>query len=354
MDALLLVKASLLLSATLVAERLLRRSPAVTRHRLWSALFAAVLALPVLGAVLPAWHVPVPIRWSAAAAQAVAAAPLTRHRQQSADAAAIAVDMTAVVGRAPAVRMNDGVAMAVEPGRARATALLLAIWGIGAAMAMTALVLSLLRTRRLARTADAVNDPTWRSAAGTLAARLGLRQAVRLLVTAGVDTPMAGGVWRPAIFLPAASRTWSAERRDVVLAHELAHLAARDPLRHLVARLALALYWFHPLAWIAARQETVAREQACDEAVLALGTRPSVYARVLLDLADSIARPAPALATLPMVQRSLLENRLMAILNDDARPVSRRLLLVAASALALLTLTVAAAQPAAATMFPEV
>ena len=48
MSALLLVKASLLLSATLLAVFLLRRAPAVSRHRLWTLAFAALLALPLL------------------------------------------------------------------------------------------------------------------------------------------------------------------------------------------------------------------------------------------------------------------------------------------------------------------
>src|SRR5207245_1945940 len=105
------------------------------------------------------------------------------------------------------------------------------------------------------------------------------------------------------------------------------------------------LYWFHPLVWIAARQSSVAREQACDEAVLALGTRPSAYAQVLLDLADSMQAPAP-LAALPMVERSLLETRLMAILNDKRRPAPVRRGLMPALGIAAFTLSLAAAQPA--------
>jgi predicted nucleic acid-binding Zn-ribbon protein len=156
---------------------------------------------------------------------------------------------------------------------------------------------------------------------------------------------MAGGVTRPAIFLPLAANTWSPEHRDLVLAHELAHLAGRDPLRHLVTRLAVACYWFHPLAWIAAREASVAREEACDEAVLALGARPSAYARVLLDLAESAASPRLH-GALPMVHRSRLEKRLMAILTVNPRPAARRLIAVPAVSVALLTLSVAAATPA--------
>src|SRR5262249_19676098 len=127
------------------------------------------------------------------------------------------------------------------------------------------------------------------------------------------------------------------------LAHEIAHVAACDSLRHVAMRLALALYWFHPLVWIAGRQASVAREEACDACVLALGTRPSAYAQVLPALADLRWTPALA-AALPIVERSLLETRLMAILNTDARPQPARRLIVPAVALTLFTVPLGAAQ----------
>lgn len=359
MDVMLLLKASLLLSVTLLAAHLLRRGPAATRHRLWSLAFAAVLALPFFASTLPAIHVPVPSGWGASA---------TRTQPATLSEPANPGDLLAAgqpEGRSPARqatmagRLMAGVpASAVQPVSPRPTplaaawalftapALWLAAWLTGTTAAAAALLLSLLRVRRLARTAEDLGDPAWRSAANSLGTRLGLHRPARLLMSPGVGTPMAGGVWRPVIFLPASARAWSAERRDVVLAHEIAHLAGRDPLRHVAARLAVAFYWFHPLAWIAARQAAVAREQACDEAVLALGTRPSAYARVLLDLAESMHPSAPALGALPMVERSLLETRLMAILSDDVRPATRRTVVIPAIAVAVLTLAVAAAQPA--------
>ena len=65
MDTMLLLKASVLLAATLLAARLLRRAPAAARHGLWSLAFAAVLALPLLTSALPALDVPVPAGWEA-------------------------------------------------------------------------------------------------------------------------------------------------------------------------------------------------------------------------------------------------------------------------------------------------
>jgi len=354
---LLLGKASLLLSVALLATPLLRRAPAATRHRLWTTLFAAVLALPLLVTALPAVDVPVPLVGEAASATQPRTGPVVELVGTLRTAT---TDRTVEQGVTPASEVA-----ASRPGASfeharsgagpigawlaaawpSASTALLVVWLTGTICAVLVLCLSLLRVRRLAHTADEVGDQAWRGAAETVGARLGLHPTARLFVSPHVCTPMAGGLWRPIIFLPTSARMWSEECRDVVLAHEMVHLAWRDPLRHLVTRLALAVYWFHPLAWIAARQAAIAREQACDDAVLAMGTRRSAYARVLLDLADTIRPSTATLAALPMVQRSHLEKRLMSILNGDVRPATSRLILVPAIGMVLLTVVVAAARP---------
>ena len=357
MDGLLLLKASVLLAATLLTARLLRRAPAASRHRLWTVAFAAVLALPLLAASLPALYVPVPY---CCLVPGVPALPPNggSHGGNEGVARGRSGDLPPEGGnnRANGSGGNWGGGDGVGGNGSRGNggeasgldvrALLLTAWLAGTLAAVSTLFVSLVRVRRLAHRSQELADVSWRSSADALGARLGLRRPVRLFVSALVGTPMAGGVWRPAIFLPPAARDWSAERRDVVLAHELVHLAGHDPLRHLAARLAVACYWFHPLAWIAARDAAAAREQACDEAVLALGTRPSNYARILLELAESLQPSAAGAGALPMVDRSHMETRIMAILNDEIRPAARRRLLAPAIAVALLTLGIAAAQPA--------
>ena len=116
------------------------------------------------------------------------------------------------------------------------------------------------------------------------------------------------------IFLPGHALTWDDDQRDVVLAHEIAHLARWDPLRRNRAT-GRVVCWFLPLSWIAARQATVAREQACDETVLALGHPAHRCTRVLLALAESATTPPAAFGALPMVDRSFLETRVMTILS---------------------------------------
>jgi beta-lactamase regulating signal transducer with metallopeptidase domain len=311
MDGILVLKASVLLVAALGAARVLRHASATSRHQVWTLTFAALLGLPLVARVVPQLSVPMPSVWQVA--------PL---------AGGSGVATGAVVPAA---------------GRLDLSTILTGAWIAGSLVAVAMVLLSLWRVHRLRLTATRRPDQAWHDAARDIAVQLHLSGPPRLLMSSAVSTPMVGGLWQPVVFLPDAAHTWTHEYRDIVLAHELAHVARRDPLRHIMLRFAVALYWFHPLAWLAARQARAAQEQACDEDVLSLGTRASVYARVLMDMAGP---SAPAhLAALPMSERPLLETRIMTILN--AAPVSnrRRTLTVAALGIVLLTLSVAAAQP---------
>ena len=113
-----------------------------------------------------------------------------------------------------------------------------------------------------------------------------------------------------------------------MLLHELAHVKRRDCLTHVLAQLACAIHWFNPLAWIAARHVRTERERACDDLVLASGTKGPDYAEQLLEIARVMRSGRfPALmtgATLAMAHRSQLEGRLMAILDPRCRARDRR------------------------------
>lgn len=124
-----------------------------------------------------------------------------------------------------------------------------------------------------------------------LAGRLNLRRPVRVLVSAKLAGPIAFGVLRPGIGLPADFRTAHARaEQDAMLAHELAHHAARDPLWLALADLLLAVLWWHPLVWWARRQFRAASEAAADEASLVVEDGPAVLAGCLVALASRLPR----------------------------------------------------------------
>lgn len=331
---------------------LVRRGSSRTLHLLWTATFALVLALPILGVFGPSWEVPLlPARGDESPPAAVEAATSPTSIGPAIEAGGLIATLEAAEVREAAERARLGAgadgegAGAADGASGRSLARIAwVVWLVGCALSLASLAIAALRLRRLVRTAAPVRDPEWRREAAALRHRLGLRGDIRLLSGEAVATPMTGGWWRPVILLPASAATWSPERRAVVLAHELTHVRRRDALRQLIRRAVLALYWFHPLAWITSRHATLASEKACDEEVLALGARPSDYARHLLFLATGLPRGPRALA-LPIVHPSQLERRITSILARRRPHPSLARAVLTLGLLVVAGVSVAAARP---------
>src|SRR5690349_12298796 len=89
----LVLKASVLLAAALAAGRLLGRGTPSARHTLWTATFAALLALPLLALLLPVMEVPLPARWLSASPASALPAPVAALEPV---AGPVAIDGTAL------------------------------------------------------------------------------------------------------------------------------------------------------------------------------------------------------------------------------------------------------------------
>ncbi|WP_458069344.1 M56 family metallopeptidase [Rhodanobacter sp. BL-MT-08] len=100
-----------------------------------------------------------------------------------------------------------------------------------------------------------------------------------------------------------------AEQR-LVLRHELAHLRRGDTWWNLFAELALALLWFHPLAWLAMPRFRLDQELACDERVLRQWPQDeTAYASTLLHSIGVHSAPA----VIPWLAEPQLKERLTMI-----------------------------------------
>ncbi|NQV36184.1 MAG: hypothetical protein HQ515_26060, partial [Phycisphaeraceae bacterium] len=88
-----------------------------------------------------------------------------------------------------------------------------------------------------------------------------------------------------AIYLPANfARTSTENKRSSVLLHELAHVARLDPLVNFIQIVTQALYWFHPLVWVANKNIRAEREKCCDEIAIAqYETTPKEYGSAIVD-----------------------------------------------------------------------
>lgn len=167
-------------------------------------------------------------------------------------------------------------------------------WFLGATAALGAMLLARLVFSALFHQRSRPVPVALQERATRLAERLGLRSRVRLLRSPQLPGPVAFGVLRPTVGLPEDfPDRFSEAQQDAMLAHELAHLAARDPAWQSLADVAAALLWWHPLAWWARRCLRAAAENAADEASAVVSEGPSLLAECLVQLAAQVASRQP-------------------------------------------------------------
>jgi beta-lactamase regulating signal transducer with metallopeptidase domain len=151
----------------------------------------------------------------------------------------------------------------------------LAVVGIaGAGFGLLRLCVGLWAIRLCRRRGTIVDDPHLIALCGEIQLALGCHQEVEIREVPDLTSPATAGWRRPVILLPDDWRSWDAADRRAVLAHELAHIHRWDYAAGLVARLALAVQFYHPLVHWLARRMILQQELAADAigASLAGGT----------------------------------------------------------------------------------
>jgi beta-lactamase regulating signal transducer with metallopeptidase domain len=132
---------------------------------------------------------------------------------------------------------------------------------------------------------------------------------IDVVISRHVDGPMAAGIVRRRIFLPAdfLARYAPAERR-LALLHEGAHHDRGDMIANMAGLAVLALHWWNPVAHFAWRAFRADQELACDATVLAGagGGERADYGRAVLKSA-CLRTPAAACA---MNHKSQLKDRI--------------------------------------------
>lgn len=145
-----------------------------------------------------------------------------------------------------------------------------------------------LRFRRRVTRADAAPAEVT-EAATRIAAQLGIAAPPAVKVATGIGSPMLWGWGRTAVVLFPRELLprLSAEARDTLLAHELAHFLRRDHWVRVLEFAATGLYWWHPAVWLARYGIEEAEEECCDAWVVGgLAASPRRYAEALLATVD--------------------------------------------------------------------
>ena len=337
------VRVAVLLAAVWLISLGLRKHSAALRHAVWAFSLAAAAVTPLLLSVTPrlemaAWRSPVPDAGLSSAAleapsvtvEATGSTTLDDLRIAELDQARGAV--AEVEAPAVAAASRSGLPE-TEAASVSGRSMLLAVWVVGLTFFIARLTLGHIRLRRMARRAKEQPD------LGGVTGSLDLSRAVLFLQSSGEPMPMTWGWRRPKILVPASFERWDSDRRSMTLLHELAHVRRSDWLTQTLAQVVRAVFWFHPLVWIAARRVQVEADCACDDMVLRAGSKASRYAEHLVRVARQFraagSRPWVAIA---MARPSSLDRRVRYVLDEDvnrARLGPRRGLLAALGMMAI-------------------
>lgn len=259
---------------------LFRVRSAAGRHAVWTFVLTGILALMVLNPLLPPLRVPVGV--APRTAPAVVGADNLPPRQIPAH---------------PAPRP------AVPLWTLWWKQAVLGAYASGALFFLAQLAIGYSLTRRLMRRSRLLSAGLYESG--------------------DISVPIAIGVWRPRILLPATWKDWDATKLRSVLAHEQAHVERWDWAILLTAAFARCLLWFHPLTWFLERHLAALAEQACDDrALLRTGDREG-YAAALLDMAQSVRSQQGRFVFegIAMAKESQVKKRIDQIL-DETRQIS--------------------------------
>jgi TonB family protein len=290
-------KTTILLTVACLVVVALRQRSSALRHHFWAAAILASLALPFFSLLLPAWH-------SASLGAAAHWSPTHANAASS------------ISPTIPSVLVD---AVAASPLFGRFAIAALFGWALGFSFVLLRLLSGLARLSWVSSHAKPLFDDEWMRTVLELSGFHRITRSVRLLqCSSPLAMPLTWGIFRPVIVLPSSAAEWPEDRRRIVLSHELAHIARHDWLLQICAELARAIYWFHPLVWLAGaclRQES---ERACDDAVLLSGVTPLHYASQLLDLARTLKNSRRAWSTaLAIARPTNLERRFAAMLNPS-------------------------------------
>ena len=295
LTASIVAKVTVITALALFANWLARGSRAAVRHALLAAMFGVILLLPLASVIVPPVHLGVPVT--------------IENRASAPPPRASGVDQTPPVVAAD--DPDDPVISVPRSSRISLSNLSLVGWIAGGAIFLLPLVIGSWQIRSLRR-----SGLPWhygQSLAETIATEAGVHRPVEVLRHEGVPGPMTCGIAHPTIVLPQDAENWNEDDLTRALVHELEHIRRWDSVSRFLARSACAVYWFHPLVWIAWRRLMLEAERSCDDAVLRR-SEATAYANQLVELAKrlSTAQRSPLLA---MANPADLTTRVHALLD---------------------------------------
>ena len=265
--------------------------------------------------------------------------PAPRHASRASDPVGIA--MVKREPSPPDIAPTATVVAAADAPAARFTreALIVVAWALVAlVLALSYAARRLILSGRIGDRTAIVDGPLFEML-GQLARESRMRSPPRLTCTPRISSPIALGVRE--ICVPGTALTaLDAEQQRSMLAHELAHLARRDPVWMALASLVERVLWIQPLNRLARRRIAAAAEYICDDWAVGRTGSGVALARCLAQVAEWIQASPLGVPVAGMAEeRSLLVARVARLL-EGARPATRSRRVLAVGTLVVLLATV--------------
>jgi beta-lactamase regulating signal transducer with metallopeptidase domain len=160
-------------------------------------------------------------------------------------------------------------------------------WLLGVALLSIRTIGGWRMIERLRRSALLEAPEAVRATFARLCERLGIESPVSLRISEHVQGPLAMGIVRSLIILPASAvMALSPQQLEAVLAHELEHVRRADYFWNLIQTTIETLFFFHPAVWWLGSRLRQQRELCCDDAAVQACTDPLIYATALLRLEE--------------------------------------------------------------------
>jgi beta-lactamase regulating signal transducer with metallopeptidase domain len=161
------------------------------------------------------------------------------------------------------------------------------VWLFGVACLSVRTIGGWCMLERLRRRAIVEAPEVVRESFARLCKRLGITSRVSLRISEHVQGPLAMGIVRSLVILPASAlMALTPDQLESVLAHELAHIRRADYFWNLIQTTVETLFFFHPAVWWLGGRLRHHRELCCDDAAVQACSDPLIYATALLRLEE--------------------------------------------------------------------
>lgn len=164
---------------------------------------------------------------------------------------------------------------------------LLIVWGMGVTICLANLFTHWCQVQRMRSRFAKVIDNRVFMHVNEICSQMSVRRPPEIRISRDSVSPFLVGSLQPVIVLPSSLvESCSTEQLNAALIHEVAHVKRRDLFWNWLPVLAGAVFFFHPLVWLAKREWCLAQEIATDEVAM------SVSRLTVAQYADSLVQLA--------------------------------------------------------------